>query len=278
MTCDICGCPDSRTTYTILQECGDCGHVAAPINLTKAEINKLYENNYFNGEEYVDYVAEEISLRRNYQLRNRELRPFLDLQNSSVLDVGCAYGFYVDETQKVCKSAKGIDIAKEAVDHGRKKLGLDLLAGDLLSYDFGYQKFDLITMWDTIEHLQYPSKYLGRAAELLTSSGIFAFTTGDISALLPRLRGRKWRMIHPPTHIHYFTTGSAKRLLSQHGFEICSIQHNGVYRTLGNIAFNVFVLRNKHKYVYTLIKKLGIDNVNFYLNTFDIMTVIAKKK
>ena len=50
-----------------------------------------------------------------------------------------------------------------------------------------------------------------------------ALTTGDIGSVNARLRGHKWRMIHPPTHLHYFSAETMKALLDRHGFRQSSI-------------------------------------------------------
>lgn len=276
--CEICLASNFRPTHSILQKCLNCGHIFALTNLDDNGIKSLYGSSYFHGDEYMNYEDEVDSLRANFRIRNNELKPFLKDNNGSLLDVGCAYGFYVKEAETLFSSTLGIDVANEAVFKGRDLLGVDLRAGDLLTYDFGDKKFDVITMWDTIEHLQNPRLYVEKVATLLRPNGIFAFTTGDISALTPRIRGEKWRMIHPPTHIHYFTPQTAERLLNQFNLTICSVKHRGVYRTIGNVMHNLFTIRMNLPVIPKTLKLLGVDRVNIYLNTFDIMTVIAQKK
>lgn len=276
--CGICEQSILSDVYGALKQCKHCKHVFAPLSLSLSEAEELYGKDYFHGEEYVDYVSERESLIKNFRLRNKELKPFIEFSSSDLLDVGCAYGFYVEESNKHFNKAIGIDIAAEAVNYGRKELKQNLINGDLLSHDFGAQKFDLITMWDTIEHLNEPKKYLQKIHELLNPSGVVVFTTGDISSLVPKIRGKKWRMIHPPTHLHYFSPDSAKHLLESTGFKICKIKHSGVYRSLGNIAYNLFVLRNNFPFIYQSLKFLNMSEVCIYINTFDIMTVIARKE
>lgn len=245
--------------------------------ISEDEICALYGDEYFNGEEYSNYLEEEKSLRLNFKKRNKLISRYLDTRNRSMLEVGCAYGFYVDEASAYYKKCVGIDIAKSAVEYGKKYLKLDLIHGNFLEHNFGEKKFDLICMWDTIEHLENPKAFTLRANTLLKKNGLFAFTTGDISALVPRLRGSKWRMIHPPTHLQYFSKKSVSNFLKSNGFEIVLLKHEGIYRTLGNISYNLFVLRNSLPWIHRLITKFHLTEVPVYLNTFDVMTVICRK-
>jgi hypothetical protein len=57
------------------------------------------------------------------------------------------------------------------------------------------------------------------ASRDLEPGGLLALTTGDIGSLNARLRGSNWRMIHPPTHLHYFSVQSITSLLKRHGID-----------------------------------------------------------
>lgn len=276
--CSLCASVLTERTHDVLERCLDCGHIFARNDLSYDAIQNLYGFDYFNGDEYLDYLSEEESLKKNYRLRNRELSPHVNLSKSSLLEIGCAYGFYIEESRSQFERLRGIDIARDAIAFGVKERGLNLEYADFLTHDFKGENFDVIVMWDTIEHLPDPRQFVAKIHALLNPGGVLAFTTGDISALVPRLRGRKWRMIHPPTHLHYFNPKSVSAFLDRAGFDILSIQHNGVYRTLGNITHNLFVLRYKWPLIERLVKILRLSRVEIYVNTFDIMTVISRKK
>ena len=108
--------------------------------------------------------------------------------------------------------------------------------------------------------------------------GIFAFTTGDIGSLNAKFRKHKWRMIHPPTHLHYFSKTSIEKILTSQGFKILDIKYPAVYRTFDNIIYNLFVLRNNSPWVYKICKSFGITKLSFKINLFDIMLVVAQKE
>ena len=100
-------------------------------------------------------------------------------------------------------------------------------------------------------------------------------TTGDIGCLLPKLQGRRWRMIHPPTHLHYFTQKSLTKLLETQGLRVIQATYPAVYRSLRQIWYSLFSLNKKNKATFTESKK---KNGRFIgLNTFDILFIVAEK-
>jgi hypothetical protein len=56
-------------------------------------------------------------------------------------------------------------------------------------------------------HLEFPYEYLIKARSLLTAGGREFMTTGDLGSWNARLRGARWRQIHPPTHLRKLLTG-----------------------------------------------------------------------
>ena len=133
-------------------------------------------------------------------------------------------------------------------------------------------------MWDTIEHLKSPKSYIEKIYATLNKNGIFAFTTGDIGSINAKFRKHKWRMIHPPSHLHYFSKKSVTKILNSNGFKILDIKYPSVYRTLDNIIYNLCVLRNNLPWIYRVSKFIGITQLSFKINLYDIMLVIAKKE
>ena len=138
------------------------------------------------------------------------------------------------------------------------------------------EKIDVGCMWDTLEHLREPQLYIKKFSEALSKGGILAMTTGDIGSFLARFRKESWRLIHPPTHIHYFNRSSLVALLNKYGFHVIHFEYCGFYRSFSNVLYNILVLRNKRSHLYNMLNRINFDFF-FYLNTRDIMYIIAEK-
>jgi 2-polyprenyl-3-methyl-5-hydroxy-6-metoxy-1,4-benzoquinol methylase len=261
-----------------LLQCERCGFVSANLSLTDAEIAKLYGHDYFHGDEYLDYVAEEESLRLNFDARLRTLqRVIADLRDRDIFEIGCAYGFFLDEARRFANSVAGIDISEDAAAYGRQRFGLDIRQGDYLNLALG-KSYDVIAMWDTVEHLQRPDLFVAKIKGDLKPGGVLALTTGDIGSLNARLRGKNWRMIHPPTHLHYFSAATMRALLDRAGFDVVHLSHPGIVRNLRSILYYVLVWRTRKTGLYDALSRLPVFDLRINVNMFDIMYVIARRR
>ncbi len=278
VACLVCGgaCAPSRALPGLLS-CATCGFVTADVTLTEREQAALYGHDYFHGQEYLNYALERDALHANFRGRLATMRAVdADLARARLLEIGCSYGYFLELVHEIVGTAQGIDVAVEAVARARAQLGVDAQAGSYLDTAFP-RPFDWIVMWDTIEHLLQPDRFIAKAAADLRPGGFLALTTGDIGSVNARLRGRRWRMIHPPTHLHYFSVATARRLLSVHGFEVIHVSHPGMTRSLRSILYLVLALRMGRRRWYETLERLPLARLSIPLNLGDIMFIIARR-
>lgn len=275
--CIICNNNKNLFLYPGILKCPSCNHVFADSRFTDEELKELYSREYFFGEEYSNYLADQRVLEKNFQSRLKVLKSFCSF-HSSLLEIGSAYGFFLNLARKDFQQTKGIDICTDGVQYAQKTFDLNVECREFLQLDFKEKTFDVICLWDTIEHLQAPQLYIEKIGQLAKKGSLIAITTGDVASFNAKFRGKKWRLIHPPTHLHYFSQNSMVKLLDNCGFEVIYNQYCGFYRSMNNIAYNLFVLRSDWNFLYAILKKMGLCCFDVYLNLFDIMYVIARKK
>jgi SAM-dependent methyltransferase len=272
----VCGGAYRSAKLPGLLACESCNFVSANVALSPGELEKLYTANYFAGEEYKDYLAERSLIERNFRIRLHTLLRYVsDPVSKRLFEIGSAYGFFLSVAKTRFASVEGIDISQDAVNYARNTLGLPVHAGDFLEYRFR-EKVDAVCLWDTIEHLENPNLYVEKVAANLNRGGVIALTTGDIDSLLARLRGAKWRQIHPPTHLHYFSKATLTRLLRKYGFTLRYCRYEGVYRSLDTIAYIILNIKHEQPKLYATLKRTGVLRWDVYLNLHDIMFVIAR--
>ena len=277
--CGACGTEELEEHYPGLYKCRACTHVQADLKISNEELARLYARDYFFGEEYSDYVSDKPVLQRNFSSRLRVLRRFLNPQrHRRLLEVGCAYGLFLELAKGQFDIAKGIDISTDGVRYA-KEHNLDAVEGDLLQHRMDEQEFDVVCLWDAIEHLRDPGAYLRKIGELTKPGALLAFTTGDIASLNARLKGRRWRLIHPPTHLHYYTRKSMEAAMARAGFKVVHFEHCGFYRSVELVSHTLFTLRRPTLgFLHKLIMKSGLGRRMFYTNLYDIMYVIASRE
>lgn len=233
-----------------------------------------YGPGYFDGGEYRDYVEDKASLQRNFRSRIRELLRWAP--RGRLLEIGCAHGFFL-ELARSHWEVRGIDVSAEAVAHARS-LGLDAIAGEFLTLPEEPGEYDLICLWDTLEHLERPIETLEKAARSLKPGGTLVLTTGDAGSLVARLRGERWRQIHPPTHLFYFSRATLAQALRRAGLTVRVVSAVGYSRGFRSMMYGIFALgRPRPAWPYRLLTAGGRIDFPVYLNLLDIVMVAAVK-
>jgi 2-polyprenyl-3-methyl-5-hydroxy-6-metoxy-1,4-benzoquinol methylase len=188
------------------------------------EISKVYDEYgevYFTQEEKlkIDFAASRYHrelglLRRSYA-------------HGTLLDVGCATGsFLVAAKQAGFSEVEGIDIARPSVEFAQRQ-GLAARAGDFTQSIFRAEKFDVVTMWATLEHLADPRSFVMEAYRVLSPGGLLAVSVPNWNSFTHLIIGRKDRYIGSD-HLNYFDSSSLQRLLNDAGFVITRIETRGI--------------------------------------------------
>src|SRR5262245_62922454 len=152
--CIVCGGRAAHSPLPGLARCSACGMVSAQSDLSDSDVEQLYGVDYFHGNEYFDSIAEPERLRLNFRDRIKTLRQVVpDLAQRDLFEIGCAYGFFLDEVRGLVRSASGIDISADGTRYAREVLNVAALQGDYLAFD-PTRKFGIAVMWDMKEHFK----------------------------------------------------------------------------------------------------------------------------
>jgi SAM-dependent methyltransferase len=202
------------------------------------DVELLYDERYFTRVDYPDYVGNERSLRKSMRRHLDQMARHGRL-GGRLLEIGCAYGFFLDEARHHFSRVAGVDVVASAVKRAREHLGVDARVGRFPDMDFDAERFDTVCLWDTIEHLPRPDRCLRKIRTLIRPEGRLYLTTGDVASLNARLRGASWRQIHPPSHLHYFSRETIRRLLERCGFSVVGFETAAYYHTLHNVLASI---------------------------------------
>jgi SAM-dependent methyltransferase len=138
-----------------------------------------------------------------------------------LLDVGCGAGYFLDAARAAGWLATGVELSEPAAAVAREGLGLDVWSGSLSRAAFPSESFDLITMFEVLEHMRNPGAALQEANRVLHSGGLLAIEVpNDMDAYRARMArsDNRWWVI-PPVHLYYFNASTLSRWLLMNGFE-----------------------------------------------------------
>ena len=281
--CLVCGsiaAPVGDKSGYEFHRCRECGLLFVwPLPEGNLEI---YSEDYFagarNGFGYVDYDQDKSAMADTFE-------SYLDMlarrhpQLGDLLDVGAATGFFLELARSRGWKTCGVEPSRYASQVASQK-NLTVHQGVVEDLNLPDASFDVITMWDVIEHVKDPDESLKAASRLLRPAGTLALNTPDAGSLLARLLGLKWHLVVPPEHLVLFGQESLRRLLRANGFTVTALHRIGkrfsiqyVLQTLARWqGLSVW-----HK-AAGLSRRWGFGNWGIPINLRDNMFVLAVKK
>jgi SAM-dependent methyltransferase len=179
--CPACGGPGRDRRYQVegldLYRCRLCRTEYFVQRPDRASFSKLY----WDGYKLAIYADDQV--KAEYESRYEEiltdvLAEYPDV--TSVLDIGCGIGNFVDWAGRRGLRAVGSDLDVRAVDSARER-GLEVYHADDLDEHVAPGSVDMITLWDVIEHVYDPRDLLASALVYLRPGGIVVMETPDVS-------------------------------------------------------------------------------------------------
>jgi SAM-dependent methyltransferase len=256
--------PQTRKTYRIA-ECLECSHqFVSPL----PSVSHLYETN-------VDHTYLQ-SLHQRHKSASAWLQivrmysPNIQPHNS-LLDVGCATGVFLDCASHHMR-VEGIELSNWASNIASQRHRVH--QKQLEELDFS-QKFNIVTLWGVIEHLEHPRNEIRAINKHLVNGGLLFVYTGDRSAILPRILRKRWWW-YQGMHIQYFTKSSLQHLLVSEGFKIVTTKRLPIFFSLHSLgqSFNRYTLARPIVWLLQLFPK---NKIFLRLKLSEELLVVAPK-
>ena len=152
-----------------------------------------------------------------------------------ILDIGCGNGSLLTRAKKQGFICEGIETNEPLADAVHRKLDCPVHTKLLSQCNFPTGTFDVITMYDLIEHLQDPIDDVRRVHSWLKPGGVLFVLTPNDDALLRRVARLAFRFsfhvvqrpmqtLYYPHHLSYFTARSLSSLFEGAGFDIIHME------------------------------------------------------
>lgn len=185
----------------------------------------LSNNVQISKEEFIKMGHKSEELIRKFYFPRAVLSQELK-KGDRILDIGCGYGLFLKVCDKYGLETYGIDVVEEAINEAKKvtKAKLYIHNVDNGLEMFKDEFFDIVTLFDVIEHLQCPYKVLREVYRVLKKNGKIVITTPNLNAILRYLKKDKWHGFRDRTHLYLFVPLSLKFLVERAGFKIVKIE------------------------------------------------------
>jgi 2-polyprenyl-3-methyl-5-hydroxy-6-metoxy-1,4-benzoquinol methylase len=208
-------------------DCSDCGYAHLETMPGAAELDSYYASDFWQKEKAGE-LDRYLEQREWLAMRHGDWLILLaqHTPEMSLLDVGCGYGFFLQDAEAASWEVGGIEPSNKAARYAQSILPMDTLHkigwNDYVGMGWGA----LSAMW-MIEHLLAPLEFLRWAHSRLLPGGVLLLTVpNDFSQAQNEINHRVNRpfwYIHS-THLNYFTPSSIANLLGLAGFQIIERQ------------------------------------------------------
>ena len=218
-----------ETTDMVLPEgallrCTACGQLASQITENAYHHSmRAFDNEAFN------LPGERESQRRFKYARRRLLRARRLLGTTSeaprLLDVGCSRGDFVDAALRLGFAAEGIEPAPHIAAAARGA-GRNVHTGLLEEQKFADAHFDVVSLFEVIEHLRAPLPLLAECRRILRPGGVLIISTGNAASWTAYAMKGHWdyfQIEKDAGHISFFNPRSMALVASRAGFDVADL-------------------------------------------------------
>ncbi len=216
--CPVCG---SRSFSPLFEksgeqfvQCSECRLVLINPRPRFDRIAPIYAARYSQR-----YVSKRETKMRRARRQIGKIRRFI--QSGRWLDVGCSAGFILAAADEAGFEAYGCDIDPTGLAYCEREFGIKNLYHGLI-HDAGFPSayFDVVTLYDVLEHVCDLNATVAELRRILAPGGIIEIWTPDVGHWRrPRALDR-WSAILPSKHLYYFDVQTLTRLVARHGLRI----------------------------------------------------------
>jgi 2-polyprenyl-3-methyl-5-hydroxy-6-metoxy-1,4-benzoquinol methylase len=175
-----------------------------------------------------------------------------------MLEVGCGTGLFLEEALRNGRwDVTGIEPSEKAANYARENLNISIYDKRFSQVELPEKSFDVIAMWNVLEHLDHPISDLRRSYKLLKDHGWLVFAIPNMESLDARLFGSYWIGWDLPRHLYLFPETILKDILKETGFRWVSKRCISTsYATLGHsLDFWSYAWQEEHPLARKLLMK-----------------------
>jgi len=231
INCNLCGKDDWKLLYKAgdkiwliggdfnLVRCNYCGLVYVNPRPTAQEIKQFYPDRYFSRVFGTIKFTDETRRNMERVFENR-YAPFSRYKKiGKILEIGCGDGHFLRFLKDKGWQVFGVEPSTFAAKYAGDVLGLNIFTGSIDDFAYTDKSFDVICMFEVLEHLHDPYSSLVKLKSLLKDDGILVITVPNFSSFLRIFFGKSWHIIDLPRHLYHFTGRTIGDLLKKGGYK-----------------------------------------------------------
>lgn len=267
-SCIVCGFETikfAKSKNYIVYKCRNCGFGYTD-NL------RGQQGNYHRDE---IYIQEEKLFENIFSRRVKEITKFL--KAGKVLEIGCSTGLMLSLFNKKGFEVRGIEISKKASEIAIGR-GIEVAVLPFERAKF-IDKFDLVVLNHTLEHLENPIKVLEKVKRILAPKGYLVIDLPNFGSPVAKVLRGHWPLLLPQEHLWHFTPKAFQILFKKLNFKILKIKKASGIWDFGNPYLEIFssIKEFKKRFIKNIITAAP-SLLMTKLNEGSDLLIIARKK
>lgn len=302
--CGLCGADDTEVIFEEkdrlhgiegtfnLVRCHQCGLIYLNPRPTIEEMTRYYPEDYSP----YQYLGEHPSwfVRWGYIYGQKKLYHAVvtrvNIKKGRILDIGCSTGGFLTGMREWGGwEPYGVEINPYAAKYAQEHLGLNVTVGELFDAHYPNAAFDVVTLWNVLEHLHQPIATLSEIGRIIRPGGLLVLTVPNIDSVEAKIFGRYWAGLDAPRHLYLYSRNVIKKILDSTGFELVEVaSFTGRYSVLSmSLGFwidekvtdlnrKTFLKRCVNSFLPRLLT-LPYYFIADHLNQSSVMTIFARR-
>lgn len=230
VNCNLCGSDHFREVCSYgaikIVKCTTCGFIYRNPRLKENMNREFYSFDYYGGyktiEEYISNARLPLFKRILSKLGDK-----LRSNSRKLLDIGCGQGYFLKLAKDLGWQVEGVELAKSACNYAKQEFGIDVVNKSIEEASFKENSFDLITLWNVLDHLLDPLETLREIRQILKPEGLLVIRIPNVNfhlfihklfSLIP-FKPRKGRFCDPSVIVNYgFSAKTIRKMLEKLNF------------------------------------------------------------
>ena len=142
--------------------------------------------------------------------------------SGSLFDLGAGWGHFMLTGQMLGYDVYGIEISEQPYLYSKNDLKLPVDHIDFFDMKED-KKFDIVTMWDVLEHIDKADDVIAKCARITAKDGYIVIQVPQIDSYFAKKHKDNWKMMGLD-HVNYFGKKTITQLLKKHGYEVKTIK------------------------------------------------------
>ncbi len=198
-------------------------------------------------------------------------------RSGQLLDVGCHVGTFLTLAEQAGFDVAGVEPSRWGAEIARTRINGNVHCGAIEDAPLPEGGYDVITLWDVIEHLPDPALDIRAVHSALRPGGIFVISTMDVESLFARAFGRRWPW-YMQMHLVYFSRQTLCEMLRREGFQIAEVSTHVRRVRLTYLASRLDGYAPAvGRFANRVLERIGLAERTVGVSFGDIFTVIARK-